>query len=132
MKGRVRDLLDGMFSAVAHAAPVDRSTILAGSVREIAEQYDLAPRCTATRGLLPLSTSEYLEACGCPQPYAELTWARLAVLLDDQVDHAGWVPLNITEDRKATEVTLSRGATLQKLVDVLQDAPVRVTWTGSF
>lgn len=69
-----------------------------------------------------------LEACGCPQPYAELTWARVAALLDDQLDHVGWVPLNLTTDRKAKQVSLPDGATLQLLVDLIGDAgPYRVT-----
>lgn len=76
-------------------------------------------------GLL-LGTADALEACGCPQPLAELEWARLALALDG-LETLGFVPLNLTTDPKAPLVELKEGDGLQQLVDALRETPIRLT-----
>lgn len=73
------------------------------------------------------AVADGLARCGCPNDYAEITWARLALTLDQLAGHAGWVPFELTDSPKSPAVTLRHGTLVFELLEHLSDSPVRFT-----
>ncbi len=73
------------------------------------------------------AVADGLARCGCPNEYAEITWARLALTLDQLAGHAGWVPFELTDSPKSPAVPVRLGTRVSELLEHLSDSPVRFT-----
>lgn len=114
---RATRLIDAFSQAGPHCAPVPEL---------IAQLYSLAP--VDRLPTLATGLARALEECGCPHAWSEVAWARLALIADEWDGGVGWVPLSVATKEPAPAVELPSAATVEQLVEVLGDAPLRVKW----
>jgi len=96
------------YNSLAHVAPADKPVLLSKFV------------------------AEALEACGCPQTYSQVAWARLALIFDALAAQPKFLPLKLSSKSRFV-MRVSRAADAQTFVTALDQAQasdIDVVWSS--